>query len=67
MITRKQSDLTANQAKSHLKKHGWSYRDAAEELGYSFTHIAFVLTGRRHSQTLLGKIMDLPKHEKGEK
>ena len=61
MITRKRGEITVEQAKSHLKKNGWSYRNAAEELDYSFTHLAYVLTGRRTSHTALSRILNLPK------
>jgi lambda repressor-like predicted transcriptional regulator len=47
-------------AKVTLKKRGWSYRAAAKKLGYSYTHIAHTLTGRRQSRRLLAKIMNLP-------
>lgn len=63
VITRNQSEITVEKAKSHLKKNGWSYRKAAEELEYSYTHIAWVLTRRRFSQTVLRAILALPKKE----
>lgn len=61
VISRNQMEITVEQAKSHLKKNGWSYRNAAEELGYSFTHFAWVLSERRTSLTLLRSIMALTK------
>lgn len=47
-------------ARAHLRKTGWSYRSAAEELGCSFTQLAHVLTGRRTSKSLLSRILSLP-------
>jgi transcriptional regulator with XRE-family HTH domain len=65
VITRNRSNLTVAQAKRHLKKTGWSYRKAADRLGYSYTHIAWVLTGRRISYTVLAAILELPKKQEG--
>jgi len=48
-------------ARQHLQATGWSYRTAATELGCSFTQLAHVLTGRRRSQSLLDRIVALPK------
>jgi hypothetical protein len=44
------------QAKEIIKKKGWSQRGAAKQLGYTWTHFCFVLTGRRASQRLLERI-----------
>jgi hypothetical protein len=60
MISRNRVNDSIEMAKVTLKKRGWSYRAVAKELGYSYTHIAHTLTGRRQSRRLLNKIMNLP-------
>ncbi len=49
-----------SRARKHLLSTGWSYRSAAGELGCSFTQLAHVLTGRRRSQSLVCRILQLP-------
>ncbi|MGE4489144.1 MAG: hypothetical protein AB7E95_06340 [Kiritimatiellales bacterium] len=44
------------QAREIINQKGWSLRGAAKELGYTWTHFIFVLTGRRESQRLLDRI-----------
>ncbi len=53
--------LSRQQAKSHLKKLGWSYRTVAPRLGVTYPHLAKVLNGQRDSARLLGAIKHLPK------
>lgn len=53
----------SEQARVHLKKQGWSYRRAAVELGVSFVHLAYCLTGKRESKRLMRRIMGLPRSE----
>ena len=56
MITRQQGRLT-------LKERRHSYRSAAAVLGCSFTHLAYVMTGARTSQSLLRRILEIPQRE----
>ncbi len=55
--------ITRNQAKSTIKKRGWSQRKAAKYLGKNFTHLNLVLNGRRESYRLLSEIAALPDYE----
>lgn len=59
------ASLPANvrKARKTLAERGWSYRAFCAETGYSFTHVAHVLTGRRESRRLLEAIEALPKRE----
>lgn len=50
-------------AKRQLKAKGWSYRSAAPRLGVTYQHLAFVLTGRRQSRSLLERIAELPERQ----
>jgi DMSO/TMAO reductase YedYZ heme-binding membrane subunit len=52
--------LTIPQARAALRRKGYSYRRAALALGCSFTHLSHVLTHRRESRRLLGRIAELP-------
>jgi hypothetical protein len=48
------------EARKHLRVTGWTYREAAEEIGVNFTHLALVLTAKRISARLLGRVLSLP-------
>lgn len=52
--------LARERAKASLKRKGWSYRRAAQMLGYSFGHFGRVMSGDRQSATLFARIHDLP-------
>jgi hypothetical protein len=52
--------MTNANAKKLLKDRGWSYRTAAPRLGVTYQHLAFVLTGRRQSRSLLERIEAIP-------
>ena len=54
------------EAKISLRDKAWSYRSAAKYLGYSYTHFVYVMTGRRHSITLLAAIEGLPNRKEVE-
>lgn len=45
---------------AELRAKGWTLRPAAKHLGVNFTHLHRVLTGERHSASLLRKIAKLP-------
>lgn len=47
-------------ARSALKAKGYTYHEAANHLGYSYGHLAQVLTGARVSGRLLRRIHGLP-------
>lgn len=47
-------------ARSHLRERGLSYRLAAPLLGVHFTHLHYVMSGKRDSVSLLEKILRLP-------
>jgi transcriptional regulator with XRE-family HTH domain len=49
-----------------LRERGWTYESAAEKLGYSVTHLSWVLTGRRDSARVLEAISQLPNREEVE-
>lgn len=55
------TDVTTQKARQALIEKGWSYRTAAPYLGVCYQHLALVLTGRRHSQSLLNRIFALPR------
>jgi len=40
-------NMDSNKAKKILRSRGWSWKRAAEHMGYSYIHVAFMLTGRR--------------------
>jgi len=48
--------FTREQIKVELKRKGWSYREAALELGCTYQHVSYVLNGHRESRSLLIKI-----------
>jgi hypothetical protein len=48
------------EAKECLRAKGWTWRSAADELGYSYTHVAHTLTNRRYSRRFLEAIKALP-------
>jgi hypothetical protein len=50
-------------ARKHLRVAGWSYRDAADELGVHYTHLGLVLTARRVSARLLARVLTLPERD----
>lgn len=52
-------DSTVLAARNSLKTKGWSYRRAAKPLGVHYSHLCLVLTGKRSSRRLLGKISAL--------
>jgi len=52
--------MTRHQAKSHLKRLGWSQRRAAKQLGVCQEHLNRVLAGLRESRRLLSEIAKLP-------
>jgi hypothetical protein len=52
--------LTRYQAKSHLKKLGWTYRSVAPVLQVHFTHLAHVMRGTRPAGRILRAIEGLP-------
>lgn len=39
--------MTAHTAKKILRRKGWGWQRASHALGYSYTHLAHTLTGRR--------------------
>ena len=45
--------LTRQQAKRNIRAQGWSVRRAADELGVSHVHLAYVLAGTRESRRLI--------------
>lgn len=49
-----------HQRLADLRAKGWTLRPAAKHLGVNFTHLHRVLTGERHSASLLRKIETLP-------
>jgi len=53
--------FTREQAKSKLKKAGWSYRSAAPKLGISYQHLSEVLNGKRRSRRLIHAVVELSK------
>jgi DNA-directed RNA polymerase specialized sigma24 family protein len=55
--------VEVRRARKHLRIAGWSYREAAEILGVNFTHLALVLTAKRDSKRLLGRVMGLGEKE----
>lgn len=67
MLARKRTELTEEEAKSHLKKHGWSYRNVTKQDGgpleVTYVHLCLVLNKHRASRRLLKKIAGLPKRE----
>lgn len=53
--------MTANSAKKILRAKGWGWRRASEHMGYSYTHLAYVLTGRRPvSAPFVARVRALP-------
>jgi transcriptional regulator with XRE-family HTH domain len=46
-------------ARRTLKRRGWTYQEAAGELGCSYGHLALVLTCRRESRRLLERIAEI--------
>ena len=53
-------------ARRHLAATGWSYRKACAEIGYSYTHFVFIMTGRREMTVpLMKKVMALPNRKGG--
>lgn len=46
-------------ARRHFQGGGWSYRTAARELGCSYQHLCEVLTGKRPSRLLIGRVLNL--------
>lgn len=50
----------ATRHKALLRDKGWSLRTAAPLLGVHFTHLHYVLQGRRKSRRLLAAIEELP-------
>lgn len=59
--------FTREQAKSRLKRGGWSYRSIAPLLGVSYQHLCEVLNGRRQSRRLLRAISGVKKREVADK
>lgn len=55
--------MTRHQAKTTLKRKGWSQRKAAPHLKVSYEHLNRVLNGHRFSTRLLNKIEVLPSKE----
>lgn len=39
--------MNSHTAKTLLRKKGWGWKRAAEAMGYSYTNVAHILTGRR--------------------
>jgi len=67
MVSRNQREkANIEVVKKQLKSKGWSYRGAAKQLGYSYTHVVHTLTGRRYSFRLLQALSSLPEHLKGQ-
>lgn len=44
-----------------LINQGWSYAAAARRLGVTTVHVYLVVAGKRKSNTLVRKLLDLPK------
>jgi hypothetical protein len=55
--------FTREHARATLKAKGYSYRAAAPILGVSYQHICLVLTGKRESSRLIGRIVKLKPHQ----
>lgn len=45
-------------ARDHLRRQGWSRREAAERLGVTPEHVSYVLNGHRESRRILTAIME---------
>jgi transcriptional regulator with XRE-family HTH domain len=45
--------VTRTHAKHNLRAQGWSMRRAADELGVTHVHLAYVLSGARESRRLI--------------
>lgn len=58
--TEKAISKDVRSARRALKAKGYTYHLAARELGYSYGHLAQVLTCTRDSQRLLDRIQSLP-------
>ena len=56
--------VNVEQAKSKLKKTGWTYRSAAPVLGCTYQWLARVLNGHQTSAPLLEAIAALPSYQK---
>ena len=49
-------------ARDHLRRKGWSRREAAERLGVTPEHLSYVLNGHRESRRILEAIKDFPEN-----
>ena len=63
-MNRRNAQIARDIAKQILRDRGYSYRDAAPELGVCYQHLALVLSGRRESARLLRRIAALPRKER---
>jgi len=53
--------MTNTQAKTILRDKGWGWKRGAKALGYSYAHLAYMLTGRRPlSKPAARRIFALP-------
>lgn len=49
--------------KVELKRKGWSYRQAARELGITYQHLSYVLNGHRDSRRVTVPVLALPERK----
>lgn len=53
--------MTASAAKKLLRSKGWGWKRASQHMGYSYTHLAHTLTGRRPvSAPFVARLKALP-------
>lgn len=48
-------------ARAHLRAQGWSVRRAARHLERNYVHLYYCLSGQRHSEPLIARVLALPK------
>ena len=56
--------ITATRHQAELRRKGWSLRAAGAALGVDFSHLHRVVTGQRHSASLLRRVSALPSKSK---
>lgn len=61
--TEKAISKDVTRARRALKAKGYTYHEAARQLGYSYGHLAQVLTCTRVSERLLRRIHELPERD----
>ena len=62
--TNKKLPADVQAARNHLRRNGWSNREAATAFGVGEAHLSRVLNNHRQSRRLVRSIMTLPENPK---